>query len=128
MQRELALASLSQAEINMDLMKRVPYRNKKWLDAARDQSCVNCTINDGTVVAAHYQGIRAYLFGKGKGQKPDDCYVADLCRRCHAQFDNYFSDTYKKKLTQEQKIDLSEQFMFCVLVTLRRRIDQGVEL
>ena len=53
-------------------LKRVPLKSKKMLNGAKDQSCVNCGARDGTVVAAHYQGIRAGEFGKGTGKKPDD--------------------------------------------------------
>ena len=59
------------------------------LEAARDQSCVNCGVMDGTVVAAHYQGMRSHLFGKGTGLKPHDICIADLCSKCHRLFDDY---------------------------------------
>ena len=59
---------------------------KKLLDAAKDQSCVNCGVRDGTVVAAHYTGLRANLRARA-GHKPHDLCVADLCHKCHYQFD-----------------------------------------
>ena len=91
------------------------------LDGARDQTCVNCGRRDGTVVAAHYTGLRSNLLGKGTGHKPHDLCVADLCSHCHYHFDvagggNSF----------EQKIDKSEQFLFAIIKTLIRRIEQGV--
>jgi len=96
-------------------------RSKKLLDAAKDQSCVNCGVRDGTVVAAHYTGLRAHLLGKGTGHKPHDLVIADLCHKCHYQF-----DVGGGGATFEKKIDKSEQFLFNVVKTLIRRIDQGV--
>lgn len=99
-------------------------RSPLLLAAAKDQSCVNCGAKDGTVVACHYEGIRSNAFGKGTGIKPHDLCVADLCATCHAQFDSkegsMVADPYQRK------IDLSERFMFCVMVTLFRRVRQGV--
>ena len=96
-------------------------RSKKLLAGAKDQSCVNCGASDGTVVAAHYTGLRSSLLGKGTGHKPHDLCVADLCRKCHYKFDVEFDAS-----TFEKKIDKSEQFLFNVIKTLIRRIDQGV--
>jgi len=99
-------------------------RSDKLLAAAKDQACVNCGVNDGTVVAAHYQGIRADAFGKGKGIKPHDLCIADLCAKCHQKFDtyaaSYVDDPYMRK------IDLSERFLFCIMQTLVRRVKQGI--
>lgn len=107
-------------------LKREPYRNKKWLAGAEGQCCVNCGAQDDTVVAAHYQGFRALSVGKGKSQKPDDYMVADLCARCHLKFDSYeTSDLETKTLRQ---IDHSEQFLFLVAMTIRRRLEQGFRL
>jgi hypothetical protein len=105
-------------------MKTEIIRSRKLLNAAEGQACVNCGIRDGTIVPAHYEGIRAMTFGKGKSIKPHDLVTADLCMRCHALFDgkkaSHFKDPYLRK------IDASEQFMFCVLQTLIRRVKQGV--
>ena len=96
-------------------------RSKKLLDGARDQSCVNCGARDGTVVAAHYTGLRGHLLGKGTGHKSHDLCIADLCRACHHKFDVAFDGS-----SFDKKIDLSEQFLFLIIQTLIRRIDQGV--
>ena len=106
------------------MLKRVPLRSKKMLDAAKGQSCVNCGVADDTVVAAHYQGIRSSEFGKGVGQKPSDLMVADLCRKCHEAFDNYEGSGYENR--QYRRIDNSEQFLTNIVRTIMRRIDQGV--
>ena len=70
--------------MTVTFLKDTPIRSKKLLSAARGESCVNCGTQDGTVVAAHYQGLRSHQYGKGKGQKPHDILVADLCVKCHS--------------------------------------------
>ena len=96
-------------------------RSKKLLAAAKDQACVNCGVRDGTIVAAHYTGLRASQLGKGTGHKPHDLAIADLCHKCHYAFDVAGGGS-----TFEAKIDKSEQFLFNIIKTLIRRIDQGV--
>lgn len=100
-------------------------RSKKYLDGARDQACTNCGRKDGTVVAAHYQGLRALAFGKGKGIKPHDLMVADLCHTCHAEFDQYIGRSTDRD-PWTKKIDMSEQFLYCVAMTMIRRHRQGL--
>ena len=60
------------------------FRNRKLLDLARDQACVMCDAQDGTVVAAHSNLIE---HGKGMGSKARDGMAAWLCHRCHSQLD-----------------------------------------
>ena len=43
-------------------------KSKKMLEGAKGQACVNCGCRDETVVAAHYQGIRSYEFGKASAR------------------------------------------------------------
>ena len=91
------------------------------LAGARDQSCVNCGVSDGTIVSAHYTGLRGHLLGKGKGIKCHDLMIADLCYKCHHSFDvGYDGSSFEKK------IDLSEQFLYLIAQTLLRRVDQGI--
>jgi hypothetical protein len=94
------------------------------LNGAKGQSCVNCGARDQTVVAAHYQGIRAGEFGKGTGKKPDDLFIADLCQKCHRAFDSYEGSSYENR--QYRRIDNSEQFLTNIMRTILRRIDQGI--
>lgn len=96
-------------------------RSKKLLDGAKGQSCVNCGAADGTVVAAHYTGMRSHRFGKGTGHKPHDLCIADLCQKCHYKFDVAFDGS-----SFEKKIDLSEQFLFLIIQTLVRRVAQDI--
>jgi len=60
------------------------YRNKRVLEACRGFACGWCGRQDGTVVAAHYNGSRG---GKGMGLKASDALVAALCFVCHQQCD-----------------------------------------
>jgi|TARA_R100001530_G_scaffold63710_3_gene45810 hypothetical protein len=105
------------------LFKEPLIRSKKLLAAARGASCVNCGRRDGTIVAAHYQGLRSPQYGKGKGQKPHDILVADLCHTCHTAFDGY---EMGQGTGLEKKIDASEQFQHLILKTLIRRINEGI--
>lgn len=59
-------------------------RDRKLLDFAKGQSCVNCGAEDWTVVAAHAN--RAKL-GKGTGRKSFDVFHAHLCMSCHSWLD-----------------------------------------
>lgn len=100
------------------------FRSKKYLASAQGEACVNCGAKDGTVVAAHYQGIRAYLLGKGKAQKPSDLMVAFLCARCHKDADSYGWSHYQDM--EMRKIDNSEAFLFLVAKTIIRNLERGV--
>ena len=99
-------------------------RSKPMLAAAKGQACVNCGRNDGTVVSAHYTGLRAHQLGKGTGHKPHDLCVADLCRNCHESFDRHTK--ISSASGYDKKIDMSEQFLFLIIKTLLRRINQEV--
>lgn len=92
-------------------------RLSKLREAAKDQSCVRCNDRDGTVCLAHYSGPWQHRFGKGKGIKGDDVAGADLCMRCHAFFDEY---------QEGNTVERSEEFLACCLLTVIRRIKQGV--
>lgn len=101
-------------------------RSDKLLLAAKGQSCVCCGVRDGTVVAAHYQGMRSHMLGKGKGIKAHDLCIADLCVKCHTAFDTGSVDTYCGESPFAKKIDQSEQFLFLIIKTLLRRVEQGI--
>jgi hypothetical protein len=60
------------------------YRNKRLLELVRQAPCQVCSLNDGTVVAAHSNQQRD---GKGMGIKAHDYRIAALCYRCHADLD-----------------------------------------
>jgi|TARA_R100000084_G_C4642961_1_gene144930 hypothetical protein len=100
-------------------------RSKKLLRAAKDKTCVNCGVGDDTVVAAHYQGFRSQSFGKGKSIKVHDICCADLCYRCHSAFDRNDPSLSHLENSWSKKIDISEQFLFCVVQTIIRRVGDG---
>lgn len=60
------------------------YRNKKLTDSARNESCVSCGADDGTIVWAHSNRQK---HGKGMGCKAHDLFGAYLCYQCHASLD-----------------------------------------
>lgn len=60
------------------------FRNAKLLALARDQACVMCGSQDGTIVAAHSNLLE---HGKGRGLKAHDGMSAWLCYRCHTKLD-----------------------------------------
>jgi len=61
------------------------YRNKKLLEIVREAPCMMCSMEDGTVVAAHSNQLRD---GKGTGIKAHDFRIAALCHQCHHMIDN----------------------------------------
>jgi hypothetical protein len=103
---------------------KLKIRSKKIRNAARGQACVNCGINDGTTVAAHYQGMRSLAFGKGTGSKPHDVCVAFLCCKCHMMFDAGEGSFVKDRF--QRKVDLSERFLYCVMLTVIKLCEMGV--
>jgi Fe-S oxidoreductase len=75
------------------------YRNKKLLESVRNAPCMNCGIENGTVVAAHSNQLRD---GKGRGIKADDYRIAALCYSCHYQLDQ------GNRLSKDQRVELWE--------------------
>lgn len=92
-------------------------RSRKYLGAAKEQSCVRCGVCDGTIVSAHYQGLEAHKLGRGGSRKVDDIFVADLCFSCHALMDSYEGGN---------TVERSQEFLLLILLTVKRRVHQGV--
>ncbi len=96
---------------------------KVMLASARGQACICCGVQDGTIVAAHYQGFRSSSLGKGIGIKPHNLFIAHLCRRCHEEQDGYknshFDDPWMKK------IEGSETALYYIVKTWERLFNQG---
>jgi hypothetical protein len=95
----------------------------KLTDAARDQACVRCNAEDGTIVSCHYSGPWQHRFGKGRNIKGNDLVAADLCSGCHAYFDEYQGVPVGDELAA---IKRSDEFQACCLLTVIRRLQQGV--
>lgn len=87
--------------------------------AARDQSCVACGAQDGTVVLAHYFGPRRHEYGGGMSRKGCDLVGAHLCIRCHQRMDTLAKDKGKRW-------EHSEEFLHYCALTLIRLWNQGV--
>ena len=85
--------------------KRIP----SLLALAKHSACVRCEADDGTIVAAHYTGIRQHSYGKGRSLKGSDIAVAFLCCDCHKYFD---------QPTERKSIERSEEFLHCIMLTL----------
>ncbi|WP_444905341.1 hypothetical protein ACJJIU_22220 (plasmid) [Microbulbifer sp. CnH-101-E] len=64
-----------------------PSRFPKLLALAKGRDCVRCGNNEGSTVAAHYQGYRSHSYSKGRGIKPHDAMTAFLCFTCHGAAD-----------------------------------------
>lgn len=75
------------------------YRNKALLEAVRQAPCMQCGLQDGTVVAAHSNALRD---GKGKGIKAHDYRIAALCFKCHHELDQ------GNKLTKQERVQMFE--------------------
>lgn len=74
--------------------KQNTHRDPKLLKLARDQSCVSCGAQDGTVVWAH---SNLSEHGKGRSLKAHDCMGMLLCSICHHQLDAGFMWTREEK-------------------------------
>lgn len=82
-------------------------------DKARDQSCVRCGAEDGTVVLAHYFGPRRHNYGGGMSRKGSDLIAAHLCANCHSYMD-------RESRNKESRWLLSEEFLHLCALTLLR--------
>lgn len=108
--------------MSVPFYKNPTFVSKELRNAARGRPCIRCGAIDGTTVYAHYTGLRQQAFGKGTSTKCHDIHGADLCMRCHSYFDQYQGSNG----TQESKVSLSEEFLYCVSKTHERNINEGV--
>jgi hypothetical protein len=86
-------------------------------DMAEGQSCIRCGTHDGTIVLCHYTGVRRPSFGGGLGIKAHDGAGAEMCGRCHREMDTL-------KRSKAHKWEHSEEFLFYVVLTWMRRMDE----
>lgn len=94
------------------------FRSEQLLRYADGESCVNCGRRDGTIVAAHYFGLRRHAYGGGMGIKVHDFLTAHLCSHCHRVMDTLCRDKDSKWLH-------SEEFQHLIILTLIRLFSQG---
>jgi ribosome-binding protein aMBF1 (putative translation factor) len=80
--------------------------------SAKGKSCVNCGVDDGTIVPCHYCGLRQHQLGKGTGLKCDHAATAEFCYKCHVSFD---------QPEQRKSITASKAFLAGIIKTHARR-------
>jgi hypothetical protein len=85
-------------------------------DLAEGQACVACSKQDGTIVLAHYTGVRRGEFGGGLGLKVSDAVGAHLCSFCHEVMD-------RKSRIKAERWDHSELFLSYCAHTWIRLVD-----
>ena len=83
--------------------------------------CIRCGRQDGTVCGRHYNGLRQYSYGKGRGIKGHPCGVADFCNGC----DGEFQEGSVSKSDWPAYIEYSEEFGHWCLMTMIRRFKMG---
>lgn len=71
------------------------WRNKKLTQSAKNEACVACGADDGTIVWAHSNEQK---HGKGMGIKSHDLFGAYLCMACHHNYDVGMGLTRKAKM------------------------------
>jgi len=91
----------------------------KLREAARNQKCVYCGAQDGTVVLAHYFGPRRAAYGGGMSCKGHDVVGAWLCYNCHQYFDT-------QSRNKETRWEQSEEFLHCVALTMIQLVEQRI--
>lgn len=90
------------------------FRSRKLLNMARDQECVACGAEDGTIVSAH---SNFGCHGKGMAMKASDAAIMHLCGACHAQMDQ------GKLFDRKQKLATTHEY---IARTLMRLVEQGM--
>jgi hypothetical protein len=95
------------------------WRSPKLLAAAKSMTCVRCGADDGTIVGAHYTGMRRLALGGGFGLKVADNVHADLCHQCHLQMDQLGRE-------KARAVDHSEEFLYLCHLTMIRRLERQV--
>lgn len=88
--------------------------------AARDYPCIKCG-KEGETRAAHYNGPRQHVFGKGRGVKCSDIVVAYFCQSCDAEFtEGSTSERWPNRWER------SEEFEYYCLLTMIQLYNDGV--
>ena len=97
-------------------------RCKAIRDAARDEDCTICGINDSTTVFAHLDESWA---GKGMKIKADDIAGMFLCVNCHVDYGNGMYADYGNDMHAD-KIGYNWQITRAMYRTWRRLWDRGI--
>jgi len=108
----------------MSYPKRIPYRNKKYLQGAESEECTfrgpTCNGDPATVVACH---SNLGEDGKGMGQKADDDCSFYGCRECHDFYDRRWKDS---RIMRYEDNELQAMADRAIIRTMRRRREQGL--
>jgi len=75
-------------------------------------------VRNGTVVLAHYSGVRRASYGGGMGIKVHDVVGAWLCSDCHIYMD-------REVKSKENRWLVSEEMQHYCLLTILQLIEQG---
>lgn len=70
------------------------HRSKALTQSARDETCVHCGTQDGTVVWAHSNEM---AHGKGRSIKAHDLLGLYLCFKCHSWYDTSADARHEKR-------------------------------
>jgi len=89
----------------------------KLTESSRGKTCIKCGGPDA--YSCHYNGPRAYSYGKGKGIKCHDLATAELCYACDQQFIEGSTHGF------ESNWDRSEWFLHYIMLTNIRRFEDG---
>ncbi len=64
----------------------------------------------------HYTGIMQHLFGKGRSEKVDNLFIAEICHEKHVEFD---------QPKERKDLQASHDFMVAILLTIKRKLENG---
>lgn len=113
----------------MNLTKRTPYRNKKYLEGAKGEECTfrgpTCNGDPATVVPCH---SNLGEDGKGMGQKADDDCIFYGCSDCHDFYDGGWvkPGSYSQWETRNVAEQVQAMADRAIIRTMRRRREQGL--
>ena len=91
---------------------------KKLTEASRGSICIKCDMPGA--YACHYNGVRQHSYGKGRGIKCNDIMTAEFCMVCDSEFSEGSTGKWINKWER------SEEFLHYVMLTLIRRLKEGI--
>jgi hypothetical protein len=91
----------------------------KLTNAAKGQSCIKCGAPDAYF--CHLNGPRQHSYGKAKGIKGHDLIGADFCYKCDQEFTE--GSMLPKWINKWER---SEEFLHWCMLTILRRVEQGI--
>ena len=113
----------------MSYLKRIPYRNKAYLNGAEGEQCTfrgpTCNGDTTTVVACH---SNLGEDGKGMRQKADDDCSFYGCSACHDYYDGAWVPLKNSDASERahKKGEVQAMADRAIIRTMRRRREQGL--